>query len=324
MEAGQQRQCRDRIPGDDFRPGQFHGRQTAGTVLARIVARHRTQFDLGDRLPRSAVPLSAEFMAGRTEYFDPAQFRKVAAAEQAEIGEIAFFLRAELRQTGQQRAAFADKAAQLFIIFRNERIPAQIEQQPVLMEKVRPGFDRDFVEISERRSGEKVPLPVISLAQGMSQTARHQHIQQLAAFLRLAVSPFRQLAPELAPHRIMRILFPAADETVERRGITPFQKGDRTAGISLPRMRHDEMIEVPEHIPFAARQGIIPALAFLFPHHEQTVFLVEHIGAHHPALIEREEEESELVHEIRLHGMLGGDMDSPGTVGHRLAGCACQ
>ncbi len=122
----------------------------------------------------------------------------------------------------------------------------------------------------------------------------------------------------------MGVLFSAADKAVEWRRIASLQEGDRAAGISLSGMGHHKMVELPEHLAFAARQDIVPALPFLLPHHEKAVLFVKHICAHHPALVEREEEKPQLIGEIRLHGVLSGDMHAPGAIGHGFAGGARQ
>ncbi len=194
-----QRQSRNGIPGSNFRTGQFHRGKPAGTILAREIAGHGAQFHFGNHLTAGTVPLSAEFMTGRTKYFDSAQFGKIARAEQPEIGEITFLLSAELRQTGEECATLTDEITQFVIIFRNQRIPSEVEQKFIAMEKSAVRFHRDFIKITIWSAGKKVPLFFIFLSQRMRETAGHQHIQQLTAFFGLGMPPFGKIPSELSP-----------------------------------------------------------------------------------------------------------------------------
>ena len=101
--------------------------------------------------------------------------------------------------------------------------------------------------------------------------AGHQHVKQLAALLRLAVSPLRRRIAEKSPDGIVGRLFRIADKTVERRGVTPFEERDVPPVPSPARMSFHETEEVARHIPFAFGQAVIPALALLLEQQKQAV-----------------------------------------------------
>ena len=134
------------------------------------------------------------------------------------------------------------------------------------------------------------------------------------------MSPERVILAEKSPDGIIRCLVGIADESVERRGVPTFDKGNLPGRRALPGMRLDETVEVAGHIPFSLGEQVIPCLTFFLEQFEKTVFLVNHGCAHHPGLEQRKKINAEMIFEIRLKCVLNGNMHPPFAVGKSFRG----
>ena len=125
------------------------------------------------------------------------------------------------------------------------------------------------------------------------------------------MAPQRIAFAEKPPNGVVRRLVGAADETIERRGVTAFHEGDFSRRGAFSRMRLDETEEIARHIAFSLRQEIVPRLPFLLEELKQAVLFVNHGRPHHPRLEERQIVHAQMRFVVRLERMLDGDMDAP-------------
>ena len=202
-----------------------------------------------------------------TRHFQTAKFGQIAVIPQVQIHhifeEITPHMPAELRQPDQESPAVFHKTGKFVVVFPNHGIPAEMKQQGVAVEIFRLSLGGNFIEIAVRRAGEEKSAFGVILPQRQSAGARHQHVQQLTAFFRLAMSPKWIVFAEETPHGIIGCLIGVADEPVEGGCVTPFDEGDLPGWSTLARMGFDKAEKFARHIPFAFCHGIVPRLTLL-------------------------------------------------------------